>query len=79
MGTLHTLTPPLRVVAQSPAGAHGFLAPEVARYSLTGTLDGYVIRDRGEVICRFHGARIDLAAATLRRLVDGENNPTETA
>lgn len=79
--TITHLPPRQSVVthSQSPAGLYGFPTPEADRYSLTATFDGYVIRDRGEVICRFHGARIDLAAATLRRLVEAETATPENA
>jgi hypothetical protein len=42
----------------------------VARFQLRGWAGGYHILDRGEVICTFHGPRIDLAWKTLCRLRD---------
>lgn len=42
------------------------------RYELHAWTDGYVIRDRGEVICRFHGPQSGLASKVLRLLVEAE-------
>lgn len=66
--------PILRVHEQH--NAYGFPPVDaVERYDLHGTLDGYVIRDRGEVICRFHGPHFELASKTLRLLQADDELP----
>lgn len=51
------------------AGPYGFEAPEpVERFTLRPWSNGYVIYDRGQLICTFHGPQWGLASATLKRL-----------
>lgn len=70
---------PASVVDHPMCAAFGFPPVEPVdepdRYVLHATVDGYVIRDRGEVICRFHGPHFDLASKTLRHLIEGEPTP----
>jgi hypothetical protein len=49
------------------------------RYILHADLDGYVIRDRGEVACIFRGPQLARASKTLRALQADERTGPEAA